>query len=49
MTTNLNHHHLSIKIGEDVLLVHRDSIAHDSEGEDHHTNGPLTDITTVTV
>jgi len=48
MTTLLNYH-LPIKIGEDVVVVHQDSIAHDPEGEDRHTNGLLTDLTTVAI
>jgi len=48
MTTLLNDH-LSNRIGEDVVVVHRDSIVHDPEGEDHLTNGLPTDLTTAAV
>jgi len=49
MTTLLNNH-LSNRIGEDVAVVHRDSIVHDPEvEEDHRTNGLPTDITTAAV
>jgi len=46
--TILNNH-LSNRIGEDVVVVHRDLIVHDLEGEDHHTNGLPTDLTTAAV
>lgn len=48
MTTLLNNH-LSNRIGEDEVVVHRDLIVHDPEGEDHRTNGLPTDLTTAAV
>jgi len=48
MTTLLNNH-LSNRIGEDKVVVHRDLIVHDPGEEDHPTNGLPTDLITAAV